>query len=255
MRRGLVLLLWLCGGHAIAAGLYASLINVPDANVSLLIASALLVMAVLLTVGVTNATAVAWFTPSTGFRAALGGAIRRGLPALLVALVVFAVVWWSAAQLDAWHRAHRGEIDAWLMATFGTARTMWAHRVVGVVVFVLGAIVAVSMALAVFSAVVLDGFRALLSARWVAAAWSRAQLGIVALAVVIFFVLPWRAVGWRPGGIPPAWVEVAFVATKLTVVYVVAHVGWALMLFVASRSAAGATRTGPATTSRREWTA
>jgi hypothetical protein len=73
--------------------------------------------------------------------------------------------------------------------------------------------------------------------RWLRASVSRRQLGVVALAIVLLVAVPWRAVAWRPRGLSPNAAEVVFVATKLSLLYVIAHVGWLLMLFVAGEQA------------------
>jgi hypothetical protein len=245
MRRAAMVVTWLCAGHAIAGGLFVALVNVPDANAALLAGSALLVVAIVAVLALTDATALQWFARGTTLRAAIGRAARAGVPALLAAVLLYAAIAAGVHAGDRWHAARSGEIDAWILSVFGSTRTAWVHRGLDALWFALGAIVGVSLALALFSALIVAGVRALFSVAWVRAACSRAQLGTVALAVVVFVALPWRAAHWRPEGLPPDWTEVAFVAVKLGAIYLLAHIGWALMLFVAGRTAGRATL-GPA---------
>jgi hypothetical protein len=96
------------------------------------------------------------------------------------------------------------------------------------------------------------GGRGASSLRWVRAALSRDQIGVVALSTVVFFVLPWRAIEWRPQGLPPGGIEMTFVFVKLTLIALLAHLGWMLMLAAAARAAH---RTWFQSSSSQEWIA
>ena len=237
MRRGLERLACLCGGHAIAAALFVGLINVPDANVPMLSLSMTLVVLVAVIAAMTTATVLAWWMPGVSFRDALGRAFTSGVPAAIAAAVVFAAIWWSAGRVATWHEAHRGEMDAWFIATFNAARTGWLHWAIGLLLFVARAILATSVAVAIVAAAVAGGGRAIFSFRWLRAAFSRLQVGVVAMSVVLLIALPWRALAWRPPWVLPGAAEPVFVGLKLAVVYLLINAGWALVLFAASRAA------------------
>jgi hypothetical protein len=232
-RRGVLLWLWVSAGHASAAALAGALIYVPDANATLLALSALLVVSVVLTIAVTDATAILLASRHSAFRTAWPAAVRRGLPALAPAALAYLAVWLAATRLGDWHTAHAGEIDAWLMATFGSPRTTWVHTAIDVLVFVLSSVIGVSAGLAVLSAGTRGGLPAVFSPRWIATALSRRQLGAVGLVMVLFVVLPLRLLEWRPDVVSARW-EPAFVGIKLSALYLIVHAGWTLLLWVAA---------------------
>ncbi len=97
--------------------------------------------------GLVEGTAGAWLLPGRTFREALADGVRA-IPAFALALVLLASVWWIGGRVDAWHSRARGEIDAWFIATFNDPDATWPHRVIEVVVFVIRAIVGVSLAVA-----------------------------------------------------------------------------------------------------------
>lgn len=227
---------WLIGGHAAAGTLYVALINVPDADALMLGLSALLALLLLFTLATVEATALAWLVPGATLRAALGRGVRA-MPAFLAALALAGACWTLADGLEAHARARAGEIDAWLVATWDVAPTAWVHRTFAAAAFVLRGVVGVSLAVAALGASIAGGLRRLLSADWLRAGLSGQQLGLTAAALVLFVVLPWRIAGWRPVWVPPTWMEVAFVALKLGILVVVAHVGWLLVLLAGVRGA------------------
>jgi hypothetical protein len=234
---------WLALGHALAGALYVGLVNLPDATALWLVVSLLTALATVLVVAVTNATALAWWSPDIWFRDALRLAVRRGPAALVVAGLLFALVWLAVGQLETWYASHRGEIDAWMISAWNTTRSSWVHTAAGALAFILRDIVGLSIALALFAAIVLRGVTAAASTGWLRAAFSREQLGVVALAVILFVALPWQVVYWRPRSVSATRAELAFVIAKLGVIYLLALVGWALMLFAAARAThRGATR-------------
>ncbi len=237
MKRALAIVSCLAAGHAAAAGLFWGLVNVPESNVAMLALSAALALLVVFTVGWTEAAA------SLGWRADLtmGQAARRGLraaPIVVAAAVVFALFWLLAAHAGVWLDAHGGEIDAWLIATFETSKTAWVHRVLDAVLFIVRYVVGVSAAVALLSAGARAGWRAVGRLAWIRAAFSRRQLGIVGAAMVLFVFLPLGAVYWHPQTIPANAVEILFVAVKLGTIYLLAQIGWALVLWAAARETA-----------------
>ena len=67
-------------------------------------------------------------------------------------------------------------------------------------------------------------------------ALSPLQLAIIAVAFYGLIFLPWQAVYWRPASLPATAVEVAFALAKLTILGLVMHIGWTLILWAPQRS-------------------
>lgn len=198
--------------------------------------SAVLVVALLGLGGIVEGTAGAWLLPGRTFREALRDGVRA-VPAFVLALIVFASVWWIGGRVDAWHTAHSGEIDAWFIATFNDPNAHWPHRVLEVLVFVIRAIVGVSLGVGLLFARLEGGWPAVARLRWVGAGLSRDQVMLVAIAVTLFVAAPWHFAMWRPEKMPVSWVQPAFAAAKLTLIFVSTTVGWGLCLLAGARNA------------------
>jgi hypothetical protein len=237
MSKAVSVLGWLLAGHALLAALFWGLLHVPEANVAMLVLSAVLVALLLAVATVVEVTAAAWLWPGSRFRDAVHAGVR-GLPALLAALVAWGLAAWLGGRIELWHGTHRGEIDAWLIARAGTTSTGWAHAAIEALAVFIRWIVGLTLAVGAVHGWLADGVGGLARLGWVRRAFSRYQFGLVALAFVLLIALPWQAADWRPAGLPPTWVEALFVAAKLAVLLVVAHVGWMIVL------AAGASRGG-----------
>jgi len=234
MRRALAIVACLVAGHSAAAGLFWALVNVPESNLLMLGLSAVLVALIVVALGWTEVTALLSWRPEVTF----AQATRRGLaraPALLAAAAVFGIVWWATARADAWLTEHAGEIDAWLIATVELTRTAWVHRAFDVVLFLVRYAAGVSLGVAVLAAVALNGWGALPRAAWLRAGLSRRQLGLVGAAMTLLVFLPLQAAAWRPEALPPNAIEIVFAAVKLGAIFLVANIGWALVLWTGAR--------------------
>ena len=221
---------WLAAGHAVLAGLYWLLLAIPESNVAMLAASALSVMVMALLFGSVEAVGLlAWQAgaqPRELPRRAIGKA-----PGVWLAAALFVLVWYLVAASGNLWGGHRGEIDAWLMAEFGWTNTGALHiayRWLLTFVSFLGLSVAVALA-SVFAS---EGFSGVWRARWLRDAVSLRRLLTLAGILVVFFWLPSRALNWRPAWLAPNWQETTFVVLKLGTVYLLANIGWALILGV-----------------------
>ena len=107
-------------GAALTVALYLALLYVPEANVTSLLLSAVLVLLIVLAAGLTAGLAAA--LPAHGWRAALRRA-AAGMPAFITGLILFAALYVLLDQLEAWWRLHRGEVDAMLLPYIGTRST------------------------------------------------------------------------------------------------------------------------------------
>jgi hypothetical protein len=235
-RRAAALVAWLAVGHAVLMGLFWALVNTPESNVLMLAVSALIVLLLVLCAAMVEGTAGAWLLPGRTFREAIRAA-PAAVPSFVLACLVFALCWWVSHRIEVWHEAHRGQIDAWSIATFDAANAVWPHRLFDALVFVVRAIVGVSLALAVLFARLEGGRPAVFRLRWVRAGLSRDQLALVALAMTLLVALPWRFSTWRPEGLPVSWVQPAFAVAKLALVYLLMNAGWALCLVAGARNA------------------
>jgi hypothetical protein len=235
-RKAMALVAWLAAGHAAMLGLFWGLLNVPESNVAMLGLSAAMLCLWLAFGALVEGTAGAWLLPGRTFREAVHAGVSS-LAAFVAALVVFALFWWMGSLIDGWHGSHRGQIDAWLIATFDTPEAAWPHRLLDVAVFLVAGVVGVSSAVAVFFAKLEGGTRAMLRPGWIRAALSRDQMMLVAIGLTLFVALPWQFVYWRPEDLPLTWVQPAFAAAKLALIFLSMNVGWLICLLAGARNA------------------
>jgi hypothetical protein len=219
---------WLVAGHAALFGLFWLLLRVPESNVVMLLVSAFVALAVVVIAGVIQGAALhAWAgTP-------WAQAVRRALGALLpflAGLLLFGLIWWLSGLGWTWWKRHIGEVNAWLMLRFGWTRTSVLHRAVEWLVAFVRYVFAVSLALALVVGAIRHGAGSLLSGRWIREGAGLRRLAVVAGLMWLFVWLPWQGVYWRPKAVAPNWQELVFVSLKLGVIYLLANVGWALVL-------------------------
>lgn len=223
-------------GHAALSGLFWLLLSVPESNIAMLIASALIVLLMIGVFGWVEALGVlAWHTTRPARELP-----RRALhlmPWVWLAGLVFLLVATLVSALSGTWFGHRGEIDAWLMLHFNVTETGRIHGLAQWVLLFLTYVLGLSLAVALVEGRVGEGVRTAARATWLRAAVSPVRLLLLTGIWLLFLWLPWRAVDWRPKGLAPNWQEVAFVAVKLGVLYVVANVGWALVLGLAASPA------------------
>jgi hypothetical protein len=223
-------------GYAAAAGLFWTLLNVPESTVLSLLTSLFLLLLIVSLIGLTTAAAVA-VAESVPTRTIMGRA-TAALPAFIIGITIFAALWWLSGVADGMWSRSRGEIDAWLLRYLGVTRsaplhaaerwTLWLLRW-GVGVSVVVALVTVSCVGAIGR---LDAVRRGL----------RTAVGLTPLAAVTLAALAaseglWRAAAWRPQGLPPSSVELLFVVVKLALLYLVFVVIVAAVLDIHRRAA------------------
>jgi hypothetical protein len=232
--RIVIVALWLFVGHAVLGGIYWGFLNVPESNVLMLIVSALLALVLLVGAGVVKTTGLLWLRPDWTFRAALRRAVRA-LPAFLVALALWLVVRWICHRLLRYHEAHSGELDAWFIATFNWTRITWLHRTIDWLLHIVQFVIGTSLAVTLLATAAAGSFADVVSPRWMRRAFSPLQLAIIAVAFYGLIFLPWQAVYWRPASLPATAVEVAFALAKLTLLGLIMHIGWSLILWSPQR--------------------
>ena len=230
---------WLAGAYLLPFALFWLLLRVPESNVLMIAASAAVALAIVVLAGCIETVALLALRGAPLGRRLLRRGFRGVLP-FVAALLVFAAAWWLTARFDAWWGSVRGEVDAWLIARSNWTSTGWLHATVGWISALARWVIGVSLALALFAGLVRDapveGPERPLWRRWLGAAFSPLALAGLAALLVLFAWLPWQAVYWRPSWVAPSWPEVAFVAAKLGVLYLLANVGWTLALVLANRT-------------------
>jgi hypothetical protein len=227
----LAIVAWLACGHAVLGGLFWTLLQVPESTVFTVALSVLLAVMLLVATGWVEVAAQLSWTESE----APARRIRRAaaaVPAFLVSLALFALVFWLTARAGQWLIVHRGEIDAWLIAGPGIVKSSPIHAALGWVLWFVRYGLGLSVALTLLGQLTVAGVCSIAQPAWLCAALRPRRLALVALSIFVFVWLPWQAVYWRPGFLPPTWFEPAFVAVKLLVFYLVANLGWALALKV-----------------------
>jgi hypothetical protein len=221
--------MWLLAGHIALGWLYWRLLNVPESNATMLALSAVLALLLVFGAGVVEANGILQVGTDWPWRERLRLALRRS-GMLVTALAVWVLVSWMCGWVESWHTAHRGEIDAWFIARLDWTNMAWLHGTVRWLLRVVRYVVGTSLAVAILAAGILQGVTGVLRFRWIRAALAPIRLLTIGIIVALFFWLPWRAAWWRPAFLPPNVLEPAFGAFKLTVLAIVMHIGWALML-------------------------
>jgi hypothetical protein len=220
---------WLAMGHALVGAAYVGLINTPDANVLMLMLSALLVVVGLVVVVLTSVTAAralhADEAPWRGWRSAL-----RMLPPVLAAVTVVGLLCWLAGAFEAWWMARAGEIDAAAIAAGDVTHTGWLHTAVRWLVAVVQWVLVPCWLAASLAWAAAYGMRHVLSFKWLIAGLSPRVVLVALVSVVVLVWLPWRAVYWRPAAITSGTVEMAFTGLKLAALFVMANLAWVLVL-------------------------
>lgn len=205
-RAALMRLLLTLSGALLTAGAYWALLNVPESNVLALALSALLAILAVGFAGVTIA-AVLSHGGQNGVVGTLRDATRR-LPMFLLGTAVFCVLWWMTRWIEGQWALHRGEIDALFLSYAGTANTGWAHTsVLWLLWFVRWGIGLAAVAAA--------------TAGRPSLAISLRPLGVTVVALIVGWALS-SGIYWRPSAVSGGASEVAFVATKLGVLALVA---------------------------------
>ena len=218
-------------GYAIAAGLFWALLNVPESTVLALTLSAALVLAIAATLGSTIAASTAIGDGASG--AEVASRSIAALPAFALGVIVFAALWWLTGAIDAWWRAHRGEIDATFIRYLNVARTQPLHQAMFWIVWAVRWVIGLSVVAALVTTAATRDMHVV--GAGLRNAVRPAPLG-AGLAAAILLTGLWRLVYWRPARLASR-LEPTFVASKLAVLYLAAVSIVALALTVHRRAA------------------
>lgn len=229
---------WILAGAGLTGAAYWGFLNTPESTVFALATSALLVVLALALLSITINGAIAlWIDgPSSAGSKKLIAAI----PAVVPALLIFALFWWIAHRIDTSIALRSGGINAWFIAAFGWDDVSWLFT--GMQWFttwlrwVIGGLLAVSL----MGALAMVGWHAAAHASWLRRPLRPRALITGTICFVVLIVLPWiYLVPWRPEWVPPTGAEFAFIVGKLSVAAVLMSAGAALMILEAVRPSAG----------------
>jgi hypothetical protein len=229
--------LWVAAGHAAVFGLFWALIQVPESSLWMLGLSAVLTVAIVIVAGWIEITATLAWLPGRPVREVAQRGLKA-LPVFLIGLLLAVMIWWAGGRGAQWLADHRGEIDAWLMLHVGWTRPAALHGAVAWVFRFIRYPLAVSVGLTAMATGALAGFRHLARPRWLARALAPAPLLLIGFLLLACIWAPLEIVYWRPRRLPPTWIEPVFVGAKLASIYLLANVGWALVLRVVARRVA-----------------
>jgi len=227
MTRRLVLVaLWLCAGHLAWLALFWGLLQVPESSLWTLGLSGIIALLLVALGGAIHAGAsAAWQVD--GFAAGVRAGAGR-LHAAIAAGLVFGAIWWTTAELMAWHGEISGQIDAIYIARTGRAGTGWIHAAIFWGAMFVRWSLGLTLAASLLAALVGDGTSA--HGRAVTrAALSPRHFLAVTFWLVLLVAIPWQLASWRPARLGVA-AEPWLVAAKLTLVALAMSTGWALVL-------------------------
>jgi hypothetical protein len=165
--------------------------------------------------------------------------LRRGLravPVFLLTALPFVVLFYLTGLAHDWLQGHGGEIDAWLIAHFKLTKSGAIHSALGWLLWVVRYVLGTSLSLAAFTEAMTAGPRALSRLHWLAVGVAWRRLLVIAATLLALAWLPWQAAYWRPKALPATWVELAFAAVKLGAIYLLANIGWAIVLREGARN-------------------
>lgn len=223
---------WMTVVDAFAALAVVGFLYTPDANVLMLGVSALLVLAAVLLLLVASTSAAQSLVHAQTPWRSLPSSLRL-LPLVLFGVVVIGVLCGGAGAFESWWVSRAGEIDAAAIAVGDVTRTRPLHTAVHWLVLLVQWVVVPAWLATCLAWVAAYERRDVLGSKWLASALHWRVLLAATAGVVLLVWLPWRYVYWRPGALPSS-MDLVFLALKIAVIYVLAHVAWALVLWTAA---------------------
>lgn len=210
---------WLLVGSALTAGVYWALLNTPESTILALITSAVLLIAALVSMGVTvNGAILMWSNGPS--RSTLRRALWRA-PAVVPAVLIVVAVWWLVSHAETWVALRNGQISAWFIARLGWADVSWLFTGIRYGAMWMRWVIAALLAVWLMATLV-HGCKFRLSVTRVA---------LASLWFAVLIALPWAyLVPWRPAWLPPTSAELAFSIVKLSIAATLLAAGAALVI-------------------------
>jgi hypothetical protein len=225
---------WILAGAALTGGAFWAFLNTPESSALALASSVLLVLLAVTLLAATISGAITLWV-----NGASAGAIKRSfrvVPAVVPALLVFALCWWMAQRIDTWVALRGGEINAWFIAIFGWDDVSWLFTTIRFFTIWLRWVVGGLLALSLMGGMTVSGWRAGIGLQWLRRGLRPRALMVGTLWFVVLIVLPWTyLVPWRPEWVPPTGAELAFIVSKLSVAAILMAAGVALMIYEVTR--------------------
>lgn len=225
---------WILIGAAMTGGAYWGFLNTPESTVFTIASSVLLVLLTASLLAMTINGAIFLWVNGPSARALKGS--FKVIPAVIPALLVFALFWWVAYRVDTWVALRSGEINAWFIATFGWDNISWLFTGIRFLTTWMRWVLAALLAVSLMGGVAIIGWRAGTRLQWLRRALRPRTLLLSTLWFVFLIALPWLyLVPWRPNWVPPTGAELAFIVSKLSVAAILMAIGVALMIYEVTR--------------------
>lgn len=221
--------LWTLVGAALAAGAYWSFLLTPESTAWSLAASAVLLLVCGFLIALTICGAI------VGWQRGLSANTIRlsipGIPGIVPAALLVAVVWWLVGSVTDRVTIYSGPINAWFIASFGWDDVSWLFTGIGWLATWIKWVVAPVVAISMMAGILATGWRTLAGAAWLTRALRPMTLLVTTVLVDLLIAVPWfYLVPWRPAGLPATSIELAFIIAKLATTALLMAVGVALIV-------------------------
>ncbi|MSO61231.1 MAG: hypothetical protein EXQ50_03930 [Acidobacteria bacterium] len=235
--RLLTVTLWVLAGAALTGGAYWSFLITPESTIWSLAVSALLLLTTLFLAALTISGAI------VGWRDGISTSHVRaavvGVPAVIPAALIVALLWWLAGSATDRVTIYSGPINAWFIAAFGWDDVSWLFIGVTWLARWLTWVVAPMLAISLMAGIATAGWRALAGVAWITRALAPFQIGTATVIFAVLVAAPWVYLApWRPGTLPATSVELIFIIAKLSVTAVLMAIGVALLIRQATSTSA-----------------
>jgi hypothetical protein len=232
MRTSFAVLAALAAGLATTGALYWAFLNTPESNALMLVISAALAVATVVSAGVSVNLAVL-VADGAPARQALWGAVRGTVWFIAIAAVAL-LAWRAIRHGDSWVSQHQGEINAWFIAQFGWADIAPLLQAEAWLSWWLRWTVVPLASMSMLSALLTrDRARGI---GWLLRAWRWRSLLIVTIAFLLLNAVAPPLIEWRPA-VPSTWAEPAVAALRLAAVVLILLVGATILILISAHHA------------------
>ncbi len=240
IRRLLEVASWLGLAAALSSALYWGFLSATEASVVTLLWSGTLLVMLIVVVAVAGSATMLLSLGESRRTSLLLGARRAHW--LVLAGLGGALLTWAILRGDDWVARHSGEISAWFIATLNWADVTPLFRAEGYLSAWLRWVVIPAGVLTAVASVLRDGGPALVSSRWIRAAWRWQTLAVTTAAFLILIALPWRLAAWQPATPLSTSIEPVLVGLRLSLVAIAMALGAATFVLTTAQAASATGR-------------